>query len=105
MSEFQYKPRYTNRYDLDIGGLYAVGSAESLWRDFDAAFKKWEVRRGFVTEEQQKLGLRGRAFSYGQFKNRQKSQEENPAPKVVKKTAKKVVKKKAAPKKVVKKKK
>ncbi len=96
MSESQYKPRYTNRYDLDIGGLYAVGSAESLWRDFDAAFKKWEVRRGFITEEQQKLGLRGRAFRYGEFKKRQ----ENPAPKIVKKA----VKKKTASKKVVKKK-
>jgi len=100
MSESQYKPRYTNRYDLDIGGLYAVGSAESLWRDFDAAFKKWEVRRGFVTEEQQKLGLRGRAYHIGEFKKRQ----ENPAPMVVKKVVKQAVKKKTAPKKVVKKK-
>lgn len=96
MSE-QYKSRHSNKYETSSEPeLYAVDLPHGTYKMIDAAFKAWEIRRGFATPEQQKLGLRGRAFSYGQFKNHKKSQEENPAPKVVKKKAasKKVVKKK-----------
>lgn len=98
MSE-QYKSRNVSKYEVSLEpSLYAVDLPHGTYKMIDDAFKAWEVRRGFVTEEQRKLGLRGRAFSYGQFKNHQKKQEEKTAPKivkkVVKKTAKKVVKKK-----------
>lgn len=100
MSDSQFKSRITNRYDISMDGIYSLDLPDGTYKMIDDAFKKWEIRRGFITEDQQKLGLRGRAYHYGEFKKRQ----ENPAPKVVKKVVKKAVKKKTAPKKVVKKK-
>lgn len=100
MSE-QYKSRHVSKYEASSEpALYAVDLPHGTYKMIDDAFKAWEIRRGFATPEQQKLGLRGRAYHYGEFKKRQ----ENPAPKVVKKVVKKAVKKKTAPKKVVKKK-
>ena len=43
----------------------------------DDAFKKWELRRGFITEDQQKMGLRGRAYHYGQYANKKKQEEKS----------------------------
>lgn len=77
MSDIQYRSKFTNKNEVTADGLYAVGSAESIWREVSEKFKEWEVRRGFVTEEQQALGLRGRAFSYGQFANKKKNQEKS----------------------------
>lgn len=77
MSDIQYRSKFTNKNEVSADGLYAVGYAESIWREVNQKFKEWEVRRGFVTEEQQALGLRGRAFSYGQFANKKKNQEKS----------------------------
>lgn len=97
-----YKPRFTNRYDVSMEGIYSIDLPDGTYKMIDDAFKRWEVRRGFITPEQQKLGLRGRAYHYGEFAKNKKKEEEAVKPKV---KAKKTVKKKAVAKKVVKKKK
>lgn len=102
-----YKPRYTNRHDISMDGIYSLDLPNGTYQMIDKAFKQWEIRRGFITEEQQKLGLRGRAYHYGEFAKKKKKEEETIAkPKVkAKKTVKKkiLVKKKTIAKKKIKK--
>ncbi len=98
-----YKPRYTNRYDISMDGIYSLDLPNGTYQMIDKAFKQWEVRRGFITEEQQKLGLRGRAYRYGEFAKKKKQEEEAATKPKVK--AKKTVKKKIIKKKIVAKKK
>jgi len=101
-----YKPRFTNRYDVSMDGIYSLNLPNGTYKMIDDAFKRWQVRRGFITVEQQKKGLRGRAYNYGQFKNRLKNLEKEiiveAAPKKIK-TKKNVVKKKTVAKKKIKK--
>lgn len=101
-----YKPRFTNRYDVSMDGIYSLSLPNGTYQMIDEAFKRWEVRRGFITPEQQKLGLRGRSFRYNQFKNRNKKTEDKPVEKIAPvkvKPKKKVVKKKTVAKKKIKK--
>lgn len=71
----QYKSRYTNRHDVSMDGIYSLDLPDGTYKMIDEAFKKWEIRRGFISEDQQKLGLRGRAYHYGLYKNRKKENE------------------------------
>lgn len=99
-----YKPRFTNRYDVSMDGIYSLDLPDGTYKMIDQAFKKWELRRGFVTEEEQKKCLRGRAYRYGQFKNHSQQQEQKPVEKVAApqiKTKKKAVKKKTVAKKKI----
>jgi len=93
----QFKPRFTNRHDINLDGIYALDLPNGTYKMVDDAFKRWELRRGFITEDQQKLGLRGRAYRYGEFTKAKKKEEE-----VKKKAAKPVVPKKTTKNKVVK---
>jgi hypothetical protein len=99
MSETQFKSRYTNRYDVSMDGIYSLDLPDGTYKMIDDAFKKWELRRGFITEDQQKLGLRGRAYHYGQYANKKK-QEEKSCKKSASVTKKKTTTK-SKPKKVV----
>jgi len=71
----QYKPKITNRYDVSMDGIYSLDLPDGTYKMIDDAFKRWEVRRGFITAEKQKKGLRGRAYHYGQFANKKKEAE------------------------------
>lgn len=93
MSEIQFKSRITNRHDINLDGIYALDIPDGTYKMIDQAFKKWEIRRGFISEDQQKLGLRGRAYSYGQFANNKKKQEQENKKAAKNKVVKKVVKK------------
>lgn len=105
MSE-QFRPRYTNRHDINFDGIYALDLPNGTYKMVDDAFKKWEVRRGFITEDQQKMGLRGRAYHYGEFANAKKKADEEAKKKAAKKkVVKSITKKKTVKKKLVKKKK
>lgn len=75
MSDIQFRARHTNRYDLNTDGLYSIDVAHGTYKMVNDAFKRWEIRRGFITEEQQKLGLRGRAYHYGEFRKRKEESE------------------------------
>jgi hypothetical protein len=75
MSDIQYKSRHTNRYDVSLEGIYSIDLPDGTYKMVDDAFKKWEIRRGFITEDQQKLGLRGRAYHYGEFRKRKEQSE------------------------------
>ena len=85
MSDSQYKSRITNRYDVSMDGIYSLDLPDGTYKMVDDAFKKWELRRGFITEDQQKLGLRGRAYHYGEFAKKKK-QEENQTKNLCKKS-------------------
>lgn len=85
MSEIQFKSRYTNRHDVSLDGIYSIDLPNGTYKMIDDAFKKWEIRRGFITEDQQKLGLRGRAYHYGEFAKKKK-QKENQTKKLCKKS-------------------
>lgn len=91
MSDIQHKPRFTNRHDINLDSIYSIDIPDGTYKMVDVAFKKWEIRRGFITKDQQKRGLRGRAFVYGQFSRKK---EESKKKVVVKKNVS--VKKKAA---------
>ena len=84
MSEIQYKSRFTNRFDVNLDGIYALDLPNGTYKMIDDAFKKWEIRHGFITEDQQKLGLRGRAYHYGQFRKRKEESEKKEAVKKIK---------------------
>lgn len=75
MSDIQHKSRYTNRYDISMEGDYSIDLPDGTYKMIDVAFKKWEIRRGFITADQQKLGLRGRAYRYGEFSKKKKESE------------------------------
>jgi hypothetical protein len=75
MSDSQYKSRITNRYDVSMDGIYSLDLPDGTYKMVDDAFKKWELRRGFITEDQQKQGLRGRAYHYGEFRKRKEQPE------------------------------
>lgn len=94
----QFKPRFTNRHDINFDGIYALDLPNGTYKMVDDAFKKWEIRRGFITKEQQKMGLRGRAYHYGEFANAKKKAEEE----AKKKAAQTASKKKTVQKKTVK---
>ena len=102
MSCSQFKPRITNRFDVSMDGIYSLDLPDGTYKMIDDAFKKWEVRRGFITVEEQKLGLRGRAYHYGEFakkkKEAEKAQKNPPKPPVKKKVVKKKVAKKISKK-------
>ena len=85
MSDSQFKSRITNRYDISMDGIYSLDLPNGTYQMVDDAFKRWEIRRGFITEDQQKLGLRGRAYHYGEFAKKKK-QEENQTKKLCKKS-------------------
>lgn len=84
MSETQFKSRITNRYDISMDGIYSLDLPNGTYKMIDDAFKKWEIRRGFITEDQQKLGLRGRSYHYGQFRKRKEESEKKEAAKKIK---------------------
>lgn len=71
----QFKSKYTNRYDISMEGIYSLDLPDGTYQMINNAFKKWEIRRGFISEDQQKLGLRGRAYQYGLYKNKKKQSE------------------------------
>jgi hypothetical protein len=77
MSDIQYRARFTNRNDVNLDGLYSLDLPDGTYKMIDDAFKKWELRRGFITEDQQKMGLRGRAYHYGQYANKKKQEEKS----------------------------
>jgi len=85
MSDSQFKSRITNRYDVSMDGIYSLDLPDGTYKMIDDAFKKWEIRRGFITEDQQKQGLRGRAYHYGEFAKKKK-QEENQTKNLCKKS-------------------
>jgi hypothetical protein len=82
MSEIQFKSRHTNRHDVNLDGLYSLDLPDGTYKMIDDAFKKWEIRRGFITEDQQKLGLRGRAYHYGEFRKKKEKSEKEVAKKI-----------------------
>lgn len=84
MSDSQFKSRITNRYDISMDGIYSLDLPDGTYKMIDDAFKKWEIRRGFITEDQQKLGLRGRAYHYGEFAKKKKQAEKEVAVKKIK---------------------
>jgi len=95
MSDIQHKSRYTNRNDINLDGIYSIDIPDGTYKMVDVAFKKWEIRRGFITEDQQRLGLRGRAYRYGEFSKKKKESEKKEAVKQKNSlTKKKVVAKK-----------
>lgn len=94
MSDIQHKPRFTNRHDLNRDGIYSLDIPNGTYKMIDDAFKKWEIRRGFITEDQQKLGLRGRAYHYGEFRKKKESEEKKAVKPKKSVTQKKVVAKK-----------
>jgi len=84
MSDSQFKSRITNRYDISMDGIYSLDLPNGTYKMVDDAFKKWEIRRGFITEDQQKLGLRGRAYHYGEFAKKKKESEKKVVVKKIK---------------------
>ena len=84
MSDIQHKPRYTNRNDINLDGIYSIDIPDGTYKMVDVAFKKWEIRRGFITEDQQRLGLRGRAYHYGEFAKKKKESEKKTVVKKIK---------------------
>ena len=97
MSDIQHKPRYTNRNDINLDGIYSIDIPDGTYKMVNDAFKKWEVRRGFISEDQQNMGLRGRAYHYGEFAKKKKESEK----KTVVKRKKSLIKKKLVAKKKV----
>jgi len=94
MSEIQFKSRITNRHDVSLEGIYFLDIPDGTYKMINDAFKKWEVRRGFISEDKQKLGLRGRAYSYGQFANKKKQEQQKTVKKKAPKKTCKVISKK-----------
>jgi hypothetical protein len=76
MSDIQYRARFTNRNDVNLDGLYSLDLPDGTYK---------MIGRGFITEDQQKLGLRGRAYHYGEFAKKKK-QEENQTKNLCKKS-------------------
>lgn len=91
MSDIQHRPRFTNRHDLNLGGIYSIDVPDGTYKMVNDAFKRWEIRRGFATEDQQNLGLRGRAYHYGEFKKKKGSDEKKAVKPKKSVTEKKVV--------------
>ncbi len=84
MSDIQHKPRYTNRNDINLDGIYSIDIPDGTYKMVNDAFKKWEVRRGFISEDQQNMGLRGRAYHYGEFAKKKKESEKKTVVKKIK---------------------
>lgn len=101
MSDIQFKNRHTNRYDISMDGIYSLELKDGTYAMFSKAFKEWEVRRGFISEEEAGMTLRerlrGRPLRYAKLKENQEKKPKKVAPK--KAAPKKVAPKKAAPKK------
>jgi len=79
MSDIQHKPRFTNRHDINLDSIYSIDIPDGTYKMVNDAFKRWEVRRGFISEDQQNLGLRGRAYHYGEFSKKKKESEKKEA--------------------------
>lgn len=98
MSDIQHKPRFTNRHDVNLDSIYSIDIPDGTYKMINDAFKRWEIRRGFATEEQQNMGLKGRAYHYGEFRKKKEESEKKVVAKkkvsVKKKAAKTTIKKK-----------
>lgn len=101
MSDIQFKNRHTNRYDISMDGIYSLELKDGTYAMFSKAFKEWEVRRGFISEEEAGMTLRerlrGRPLRYAKMKQNQEKLTKKAAPK--KAAKKKIVKKKVSKKK------
>lgn len=84
MGEIQFKSKHTNRGEINMDGLYSLDLPDGTYKMIDDAFKRWEIRRGFISEDQQKLGLRGRAYHYGEFRKRKEESEKKEVKKKIK---------------------